>query len=144
MLMHGHLRHILLYAILLLLPSWRVFAFNPAMFGSLLTYVSSGGVTYSRNYLVVTNGTWGGNLGGVSGANSKCLTDLPTYDWRGKSQVTLNSSTVHAFLCDGTTCNNLLASTGYTFAVSNIPSYGGQSIFTNSSGSGPYIDSSQH
>ncbi len=89
-------------------------------------------------YLVKTAGTWDGNLGGLAGANAKCLADLKANDWQGKSSVTLNSTTVKAFFCttpDG--CNNLVANKTYSLAVSGDPSKYGLPFTTDSSGMGP-------
>lgn len=89
------------------------------------------------HYFVITSISYNGNLGGLSGANSKCLTDLQGNNWKGKSNVTLNSSTVKAFLCDGSTCQNAQASTTYTFARSGSTTAGGTTFTTNASGQGP-------
>jgi hypothetical protein len=95
---------------------------------------------YTGGYFVLSFDTWTGNLGGLSGANSKCLTEMNTYPWLGKNDATarglLNSTHVKAFLCDGTSCNNPNASTVYTFAAAN-ENFGGQTFTTNSSGAGP-------
>ncbi|WP_415061161.1 hypothetical protein [Bdellovibrio sp.] len=91
----------------------------------------------SSKYIVRTQGSWTGNLGGLAGANNKCLTDLQTYDWRGKSTVTLSSSNVKALLCDSTTCQNLQSNTAYILAVSGEPYSGGASYVVDSYGYGP-------
>lgn len=119
-------------------PLGYVFAFNNTMFGSLLINMFGG----PRNYMVLTSSSWSGNLGGLAGANAKCLADLQTNNWNGKSQVILNSSTVRAWLCDGASCQNTLANTGYVFAVSGAPTLGGQSIFSDVNGAGPSVDAS--
>lgn len=91
----------------------------------------------AEGYFVMTNTTWTGNLGGLSGADAKCLTELTTYDWMGKSSATITASNVKAFLCDSSTCNNPEGDTTYNFAVANSPSTGGDSFTTDSTGRGP-------
>ena len=90
-------------------------------------------------YFVQTATHWNGNLGGLSGADAKCLTELQTtYNWKGKSAAgTLSASRVKAFLCDSTTCNNLLANTPYVIAVANSTTKGGVMFMTDASGQGP-------
>lgn len=90
----------------------------------------------ASGYFVMTNDSWNGDLGSINGANSRCLTDLQTYSWKGKGSVTLNASTVKAFLCDSVVCNNLDPSTNYIFAKSGDASAGGASFTTNASGVG--------
>ena len=103
--------------------------------------------THGRYFMVMTSGVasndglWTGSLAGLSGANAKCLSDLTKYDWFGKSRIiSLNSQTVKAFLCDGTSCQEPLASTGYVFARANSTASGGASLYTNGSGIGPTVD----
>ncbi len=89
-------------------------------------------------WFVQSAGAYNGNLGGLSGANSTCLTDLTNNDWTGKSDAgTLTSSRVHAFLCDNSTCNNLDPNTAYIMARSGSATAGGMAFLTNSSGLGP-------
>lgn len=92
----------------------------------------------SRGYLVQTVTRWNGNLGGLSGADAKCLTELQTtYNWKGKAEAgTLNATRVKAFLCDGTTCNNLQANTIYLTAKANSLTLGGIGFLTDSDGRG--------
>lgn len=91
---------------------------------------------------MLTKGTYNGSLGGLAGANSTCLTELTTNTgWQGYSTAYSNgylvSGNVFAFLCSGSTCNNLAASTTYYFANAGNASAGGASFTTNSSGLGP-------
>lgn len=91
---------------------------------------------------VITETVYTGNLGGLSGANADCLTDLTTHTgWWGYTQANaagrLTSSKVFAFLCDGTNCNNLNASTTYYFANPADVTAGGGSFTTDASGLGP-------
>lgn len=87
-------------------------------------------------YFVLSASTWNGNLGGLSGANAKCRTELSTYNWKNKPG-TLDTSKVFAFLCDGTTCNALIANTTYYYATANDLTAGGASFTTDSSTRGP-------
>ena len=95
--------------------------------------------TRPTGYLVQTLTKWNGNLGGLSGADAKCLTELDTtYNWKGKATAgTLTAARVKSFLCDGTTCNNLRANTPYLLAVANSTTSGGLGFITDSSGRGP-------
>lgn len=92
-------------------------------------------------YFVMSYNTWNGNLGGYPGANAKCLSDLTTYDWMGKSAAQANgqliASKVQAFLCGQGSCNNLLPNATYYFAVAGVPATGGASFTANASGQGP-------
>lgn len=91
----------------------------------------------SKNFFVMTYAAYSGNLGGLSGANSLCLSDLTSHDWIGKSEAVLNASTVKAFLCDSSTCNNLQPNRTYYFASSGMTSIGGASFTTDANGAGP-------
>lgn len=68
-------------------------------------------------YFVMTNGTWSGNLGGLAGADAKCLSDLTTNTgWMGyadaNSRGLLVAAKVHAFICStSAVCNNLMPPT---------------------------------
>ena len=95
-------------------------------------------------YFVMSKTTYTGNLGGDSGADAKCLTDLTTNTgWKGYTDANarglLTSSHVHAFgVCtsaNGTT--NLKSNTQYIFADANNSANGGASFTTNGSGMGP-------
>lgn len=95
----------------------------------------------SAGYFVLTNDTWNGNLGGLVGANAKCLADLTTYDWMGKTDATtrgiVTASKVRAWLCQYTTCNNAIFGTEYFFAVAGDNTKGGASFTADGSGVGP-------
>ena len=104
-----------------------------------LSVASCGG-----GYFVLTQTTYNGNLGGISGADAKCLTELQTYNFMGKGSATIDAAHVKAFICDesanagsGGVCNNLTASTTYYFAVANSPTIGGASFVTDATGRGP-------
>lgn len=94
-------------------------------------------------YFVLTHSTWNGALGGLSGADAKCLTELGTTytSWRGYTDANtrglITAAKVRAWLCDNTTCNNLMPLTTYSFAYANSGTPGGASFTTDSSGRGP-------
>lgn len=98
-------------------------------------------------YFVLSGGTYTGNLGGLSGADATCLTDLTTNTgWMGyasaKGNGQLVSGNVHALMCGTSTqaneCNPLLqASTTYYFANAGDSTAGGASFTTDSHGYGP-------
>jgi hypothetical protein len=89
-------------------------------------------------YFVMTNGTWNANLGGKAGADAKCLTDLQANSWLGKANVTLNASTVKAWLCDSTNgCPGMKLGTNYKFARSGSATDGGANLAIDASGRGP-------
>lgn len=99
--------------------------------------VDPDGIT-DGGFFVLTAANWFGNLGGLAGADAKCLTELQSHPWKGKGSAgTLTSARVKAFLCDGTTCNNAEPYTRYSFATSRDTSAGGASFITNESGVGP-------
>jgi hypothetical protein len=96
-------------------------------------------------YFVLSHDTYNGNLstnGDLQGADAKCLTDLTTNTgWKGYSTANSNgqlvSDKVHAFLCEFTTCNNLMPLTTYYFANGGNAGAGGASFTTDSNGRGP-------
>lgn len=92
--------------------------------------------TPPQGYFVMTNSTYSGNLGGLSGANTICRNELTTNSWKNKP-ATLDTSKIFAFLCNSTTCQTPAGNTNFKFAVAGIPSYGGASMTTNASGLGP-------
>lgn len=96
--------------------------------------------SYTGGYFVLSDSIWGANMGGLSGANGLCLTELTNKDWMGKADASsrglIDSSHVRAFLC-GATCNTLIANTTYQFAVANNISIGGAQFTTDGSGAGP-------
>lgn len=95
-------------------------------------------------YFVLSFELWSGNLGGISGADAKCLEDLENNDWLNKADAVsrglLVPSKVKAFLCKdntSTSCNNVLPAVTYSFAVSGFPAYGGASFMVDETGQGP-------
>lgn len=97
----------------------------------------------SAGYFVMTKGTWTGNLGGMTGANAKCLSDLTTNTgWKGyadaNSRGLLVAAKVKAFICEAPVgCNNATPLTTYYFANANNSSAGGNSFYSDASGLGP-------
>ncbi len=89
-------------------------------------------------YFVLTKNQYNGNLGGVAGANAICLSEMTNNNWRGRDNVTLNSSTVRAFLCATyTNCQNPLPNQRYYFAVAGNATAGGAWFDADSTGAGP-------
>ena len=95
------------------------------------------GTVRGFNYFVITDSAYTGNLGGLAGADALCLTDLQANDWQGKNKVLLNSTTVTAFLCDSTTCQNPAPNKTHFFAHSGNAIHGGESFVTDANGHGP-------
>jgi hypothetical protein len=87
-------------------------------------------------YFVLSNSSWDGNLGGLVGADAKCRTELSTYNWMGKPG-SLDTSKVYAWLCDGSACNTLIASTNYYYATANDLTAGGAFFTTDTLMRGP-------
>ena len=98
-------------------------------------------------YFVLTATTYNGNLGGMAGANAKCLLELATTStgWQGHAAASSNgqlvAGKVFAFLV-GAGNNNLAALTTYYFANAGDASAGGASFTTDASGQGPGDSSS--
>jgi len=96
----------------------------------------------NSGYFVLSSGTYNGNLGGRSGADTTCLTELTTNTgWMGYSTANANgqlvAAKVHAFLCDSAICTNLMPATTYLFANAGNGAAGGASFTTDSNGLGP-------
>lgn len=104
--------------------------------------VSTPAFTAGNGAFVLTSVKYDGNLGGISGANSLCLTDLTNNSWHGKASLTVDSTSVKAFLCYGSwnNCQLTQANTTYSFAVSGNASLGGATFTTDASGYGPGND----
>jgi hypothetical protein len=106
-------------------------------------FATSNPVSPQNRFFVLTQGSWNGNLGGLEGANQKCLDDLTEYGWTGKDRVgELTADNVRAFLCDSEQCNNLTPNATYSFAVSGNMNFGGSTLTTDSFGRGPSDSSS--
>lgn len=67
----------------------------------------------SSGVLVRTQKIFTGNLGGLSGANEKCLQQLVEKEWIGKERFQLDAQHVKAYLCDSLRCQNLRENTSY-------------------------------
>lgn len=102
--------------------------------------------TAGIGYIVLTNDRWDGNLGGMAGANAKCLSDLSTYDWKGKTTAVSNgklvAGNVKAILWSaGWACDDwnisVVPGASYAFAVSNRPLAGGAVSTADASGNYP-------
>lgn len=117
--------------------SWT--SLSPAAGGSSFPYCAA---CNPPGYFVKTNGSWNGNMGGRSGADAKCLSDLTTYGWNGKADASargiLDSTHVKAFLCDSSSCEMGKPFTRYYFATSNNTNAGGSYFDTDTSGEGPF------
>jgi hypothetical protein len=97
---------------------------------------SGGGII--PGYLVRTDDDYNGNLGGLSGADAICLSELQTYDWKGKSEAgTLTSGRVKAWLCDSSTCNDFVPDSIYIMAKADSTTTGGEALYVAADGSGP-------
>ena len=89
-------------------------------------------------YIVRTKDGYNGNLGGLSGADAICLSELQTYDWKGKSEAgTLTSGRVKAWLCDSSTCNDFVPDSIYIMAKADSTTTGGAALYVAADGSGP-------
>jgi hypothetical protein len=93
--------------------------------------------TAGRGFFVLTQTEWQGNLGGLAGANQRCLTELQATQWLGKNRATLTAANVQAFLCDSSTCQDPRPNTTYRFATAGSLSTGGAAIATDYYGRGP-------
>lgn len=91
------------------------------------------------SYFVLTyNSYYPDQIGGLSGANQVCVTDLNSNNWKGQENFgTLTTAHVEAFLCDDTTCQNTRPNTKYIFATAGVITAGGASFTTDSLGGGP-------
>ena len=104
---------------------------------------SAAAATPGSGYFVLSHDTWTGNLGGLAGADAKCLSDLTTYTgWMGYATANSNgqlvAAKVHAFLIDGTyAAKNLMPLATYYFANALDGSKGGASFTTDLALSGP-------
>jgi hypothetical protein len=90
-------------------------------------------------FFVLSAGSYSGNLGGLSGADAKCLSDLTVNDWMGKTAAQgagiVTSAHIHAWLCDTASCTNAYAGKQYYFAVSGDTGVGGSYLVPDSAGS---------
>lgn len=93
-----------------------------------------------KGYFVQTFGEYGGDLGGMAGADEKCLTELTNYPWKGKADAQereiLDTDHVEAWLCDDSSCNNFKSFSSYEFAHVGYIERGGAEITTGLDGVG--------
>jgi len=88
-----------------------------------------------------------GDRGGLSGANATCLSFLQTYDWLGKADAVsrnlLYDGNVKAWLCDDSTCQDMMPDTDYAFATGQVSmsGNGGATFTTDANGLYPTADS---
>lgn len=79
-----------------------------------------------------------GNLGGISGAASTCLSALQSSDWLGKATAVANgqltASNVRPWLCDSTGCQDLVPESVYTYASIDNPTRGGATMTSSVEG----------
>lgn len=108
------------------------------------TYVTLGDqtdafdVNTNTGFLVYSATSYNGNLGGLAGADSLCLTQVNSNDWMGKSSAgTLSANRVRAFLCDSTKCRNLLPLTTYSYAAAGQVGTGGGTFVSSNVSRGP-------
>ena len=95
------------------------------------------GTVSNKHFFILSSGTTDGSMGGLSGADSFCLSDLQGSSWKGKDSVNLSAATVSAFLCDTSTCQNPVPNKTHYFARSGSASSGGGSFIADSNGHGP-------
>jgi hypothetical protein len=108
----------------------------------------------SVGYIVLSHDTWNGDLktagaaacggtcaDGAAGADALCLSDLTTYDWKGKADASSRSLLVSAHVTGmapvGYSCHGPVANTVYVFAKSGDTTAGGAMMVTDASGYGP-------
>lgn len=92
----------------------------------------------NTGFFVLSNGTYTGGLGGLTGANAICYTEVTTNNWLGKSSAgTITANRVKAFLCDTMKCNNPSPTTTYSFASAMNAARGGAQFTTSTISLGP-------
>ncbi len=100
-------------------------------------------VAHSEDYYFVLSETaWNGNLGGIDGANSKCLTELTTNtNWKyytdANSRGLLTSQHVKALVCGNGLCQVLAPYTKYYYARVGDSTSGGSYFTSSVDGVGP-------
>lgn len=92
-------------------------------------------------FFVMTSGSYTGNLGGLSGANTICLNELTANNWKGKTAgVTLTAANVRAWLCSSAGCQNLTSGVLYKFALAGDDTKGGNYLYSDYLGRGSFED----
>lgn len=96
-------------------------------------------------FFVMTSGTYTGNLGGLSGANTICLNELTSNSWKGKTAgVTLTAANVRAWLCGSGGCQDLTPGVVYKFARAGDSTKGGNYLYSDSLGRGSFEDANSN
>lgn len=89
-------------------------------------------------YFVEVPSTEGQPFGGISGANAKCLADLTSLDWLGKSDAAargaLRAAFIHAWLCSAASCFDLAPNETYAYASAVHTTAGGISFVATPEG----------
>lgn len=82
-------------------------------------------------YFVEVPSPEGQAIGGIAGANARCLQDLTGLEWLGKSDAAsrgaLDAAYVHAWLCTSASCFDLEPSQPYAYASAVHSTEGGMS-----------------
>ncbi len=104
----------------------------PAQMGGKLGFMSK-----RTGFFVLTSTSYNGNLGGLAGADAKCLTELTSLDWKGKTRAILDSQHVKAFLCATNNCSSPRPFTSYYFATAGSTTSGGGLMITDENSKGP-------
>ncbi|HSI04067.1 MAG TPA: hypothetical protein VLC93_06310, partial [Myxococcota bacterium] len=102
------------------------------------TCVNDPAACFVYGYFVMTSAAYDGNLGGLAGANARCLSDLQGSNWLGKASASLTSANVRAWLCDDTTCQNHTPGVLYKFARAGSATAGGNTLLVDHLGRGPF------
>lgn len=95
--------------------------------------------TQPRGYFVLSSTTYDGDdLGSLANADTECLNNiLGGNTFLDKANATLNSTTVKAWLCNGSGCNNLTASTTYQYGLAGGATTGGGTFWSDGNSRGP-------
>lgn len=97
--------------------------------------------TEEIGYFVLSSVPHDADFGGKYGADTFCLNDLQSNDWRGKADAVsrglLTINNVTAFLASTTGYGNPMPITRYYFARSGSPASGGADFLTDWAGQGP-------
>ena len=96
-------------------------------------------------FFVLTSGSYTGDLGGLSGANTTCLNELTSNNWKGKTAaVTLTAANVRAWLCSSAGCQNLTSGVLYKTALAGDNTKGGNYLYSDYLGRGPFEDATSN
>lgn len=99
----------------------------------------------SLGFFVMTSGTYTGDMGGLSGANTICLNELTSNNWKGKTAgVTLTAANVRAWLCSSAGCQNVTSGVLYKFARAGSTTAGGNYLYSDFLGRGSFEDANSN